>query len=126
MSLLQDAQQAIIEHLRQPEEYARSVVEVLTDGEMEQIAGHLRNEAGGVAIAALIYRARLRLAAAEADVHHQTICDTVPLPEAPRRTEDRRNSEAVRHPGIRVVPSPFPPDAESPHPTLAGAGSTLV
>lgn len=102
----QDAQKAIRQHLRCDDAYVLSVIEVLNESELEQIAGHLSNPAGAVAIAAVIYQARLRLAAEEASFHHETICKTVPLPDGSRLTFGDTRCDEPKVSGIRVCPEP--------------------
>ena len=80
------------------------MVELLRDDEIEEILRHEHYPAGGVAIAAIVYRARIRRANQEADEHHDVICRDVPLPHS----QEIRNSPAPRHklPGIHVCPDP--------------------
>lgn len=96
------AQKALRTHLRCDGKYVLSLLQVLNEGEREQIAAELENPGGAVAIAAVIYKARLRLACEEADRHHQTILDTVPL--------EVNRADAVtprrRMHGIRECPLP--------------------
>lgn len=110
MNPRQDAQKAIRQHLRCDDAYVSGLVEMLNEGELEQIAGHLTNPAGAVAIAAVIYQARMRLAAEEAAVHHQSICKTVPLPDGSRLTFGDSRCDEPKVPGIRVCPDPHVSD----------------
>ncbi len=104
------AQKAIREHLRCDDAYVVSLVEVLSDGEIDQIAAELSNPAGAVAIAAVIYQARLRLAAEEARFHHERICKTVPLPDGSRLTFGDTRCDEPKVSNIRVCPDPHVSD----------------
>jgi len=108
MTAREDAREAIRKHLGHDDVYASSMVEVLNGGELEQIADHLCEPAGAVAIAAVIYRARLRLAAEEAEYHHQVITRTVPLPDGNAVRRGERRCYDPKTPGVRVSPDPAP------------------
>jgi hypothetical protein len=64
--------------LERPPAYTDALLPLLLPSEVEEIAEHSQNPLGAVAIAALIYHARLRLALQEAGEHHATIQRTVP------------------------------------------------
>jgi len=104
MTARENAQKALRTHLRCDGSYAFSLLEVLNEDEIEQIAGQLGHPRAAVAIAAVIYRARLRLADEEASRHYRTILKTVPCDGHRITAEGPR----TRAPGIRECIDPSP------------------
>jgi hypothetical protein len=85
--LRQRAANAIRRLLQRTHRYTDGLIPLLTSTEVETIATEGQRSGGAVAIAAIIYRARLRQAGAEAEYHHRVIGETVPF--APRADRKR-------------------------------------
>lgn len=99
--LIAQAADGIQSLLQRPPAYTAALLSQLSPAEIDHIARHAKHRGGAVAIAAIIYRARLRLASQEAAAHHEIIRKTVPYdPGCVAR------SPGKSAPGIRQVPAP--------------------
>jgi len=96
--MLHRAASAIQRHLQRDVGYASDLVALLTESELEEIVESDVNN-GAVMIAAIIYRVRIRIAEHEANVHHKTIEQTVPI-----RRRHEAHSCGVEGPAVRQVP----------------------
>jgi len=94
--LRHQAANAIREHLQRDVGYAADLVAVLKESELCDIVDNDRPN-GAVAIAAVIYQARLRMAMDEANEHAEVIERTVPV------VWNRQTEVGVDGPGIKEV-----------------------